>query len=44
MCMYLCKCLHMLGSKALLSPEEGVGSLGDGVIDSSEPRNMGAGI
>lgn len=42
--MYLCKCLHMLGSKALPSPEEGVGSLGDGVIDSSEPRNMGAGI
>lgn len=43
MCMCLCKYLYMLGSRALPSPEV-VGSLGDGVIDNSEPLNMGAGI
>lgn len=43
MCMCLCKYLYMLGSKALPSPE-GVGSLGDGVIDNSKPLNMGADI
>lgn len=42
--MCMCKYLYMLWSKALPSPEEGVGSLGDGVIDNSEPCNMGAGI